>query len=382
MNSDNWLDALRMMAEFRRRFGPPPTTNGRPTGQLSTSPERQKLLAGVKALEEMLDGKRDRRGMDRLAGFYGFRTGQYVFLEGKDLRRLEKVAAHLWETTGPGRGYIEEALLGNIGIAADEGSLPFYRAAIAASRPHDKLGPRRRRMAVAAIAFLAESTGSKEAHAQLVELLAHDNPTVRGDAIEHYARIHSTPQGRLTPEAKTRLLLIAKEDRAFVPRFLARGSLASANEQIPVEPADGVYTFRVSLGRTSCNIELRASQTLPELASAILGAFGWDHEHLYEFAMTGDVADRRFVLPPADVEIMPLGFGVRPKDAEPSALELPVGALGLPKGHRFVFRYDFGDDNRFDVVVAAIHPHREPRARYPRVVARTGKTPAQYPRWA
>jgi hypothetical protein len=43
---------------------------------------------------------------------------------------------------------------------------------------------RRRRIAIAAIAFLTESRRSQAAHAQLVELLAHDNPMVRCDAGE------------------------------------------------------------------------------------------------------------------------------------------------------------------------------------------------------
>lgn len=154
-----------------------------------------------------------------------------------------------------------------------------------------------------------------------------------------------------------------------------------ADEKVPIEPPDGVYVFRVSLGRPACTIELRASQTLPELANAIRCAFGWDEDHLYKFAMTDDIHERRFVLPPADAEIAPLEFGAGATDAEPSAFDLPIGALGLPKGHRFVFRYDFGDDNRFEVVVAATHPHREPRVRYPHVAARTGKSPVQYPAW-
>ena len=38
-------------------------------------------------------------------------------------------------------------------------------------------------------------------------------------------------------------------------------------------------------------------------------------------------------------------------------------------------------NNRFQVTVADIHEHRSPRAKYPRVVARTGKAPEQYPRY-
>lgn len=98
--------------------------------------------------------------------------------------------------------------------------------------------------------------------------------------------------------------------------------------------------------------------------------------------MTGEVRDRRFVLPPADAEIVPPDFGAQASDTEASAFDLPQRHARAPKGHELVFRYDFGDDHRFNVVLAAIHPHTEPRAKYPRVVARTGKSPPEYGSWA
>jgi hypothetical protein len=60
-------------------------------------------------------------------------------------------------------------------------------------------------------------------------------------------------------------------------------------------------------------------------------------------------------------------------------MSLPLGAFGFPQDHKFIFRYDFGDDHRFRVLVKDIHPHRTPRVKYPRVVGSTGKAPEQYP---
>src|SRR5262249_13752865 len=148
--------------------------------------------------------------------------------------------------TGTGRTAVEESLLGHIAVAADEESLPFYRAALEANRPRDKFQPKRRRMVVAALAFLADVRDSRAARVEIEPLLTHENPSVRGDAVEHFARIHLTD-----------------------------------------------------------------SQSLDELAGAILGAFSWDNDHLYEFAMTNDLHERRFTLPPDEVERMPLGLGVR-----------------------------------------------------------------------
>jgi hypothetical protein len=87
------------------------------------------------------------------------------------------------------------------------------------------------------------------------------------------------------------------------------------------------------------------------LAGAILEAFGWDSDHLYEFAMTCDVRARCFVLPTPDEEIGPLDVG--PTGA--SSVDLAVGALGLSKDHKFLFRYDFGDDL---IIQAKFKPQR------------------------
>jgi hypothetical protein len=60
-------------------------------------------------------------------------------------------------------------------------------------------------------------------------------------------------------------------------------------------------------------------------------------------------------------------------------MDLPLGALGLTKGHPMIFRYDFGDNHQFNVVVAAIYPKQAPRTKYPRIVTRPAKLPEQYP---
>jgi hypothetical protein len=240
---------------------------------------------------------------------------------------------------------------------------------------------------VASVAFIARQTGDAAAHAQLQAWLTHPDVPVRAEATALYGRIHLREDGRLEEAALAPLTRVANEDRAFAPRFLARGLLHTAGVPVPVEPPDGVYAFKASLGRTSRTVELTVSQSLGQLASAILSAFGWDDDHLYEFALTGDLQDHRFILPDRDQD--PFYFvwdsGAdsvqEPSPDSPSPMDLPLGAFGFTRGHKFIFRYDFGDDHRFQVTVADIHEHRSPRAKYPRVVARTGKAPEQYPRY-
>lgn len=369
MDSDDWLDRFQTSDSFRRLLHSQQAAAG------EVEQKRKRLLASVAGVFEMLDGKRDRRDLGRMPGLYGFREDLAVSLAPSELRRVEELSARLWTEMGTGRTYVEEALLGQIAVAADAASLPFFQAALKASRPRDVFQPQRRRMAVAAIAHLAAHTGSLDAHGELVRLLSHEDPAVRGDAVEHYARIHRTAKGKLPTEVSKRFLEIAREDQVFIPRFLARLYLDRAGHSVPVEPPNGVYAFVVSLGSISRTIELTADQSLDVLAAAILGAFNWDSDHLYEFAMTGEVRARRLVLP---TEADRGEF----RNAGPPTADIPVGALGLTRGHRFLFRYDFGDDHRFRVDVAAIHPSRERRTRYPRVVARSGKSPEQYPVWA
>ena len=52
--------------------------------------------------------------------------------------------------------------------------------------------------------------------------------------------------------------------------------------------------------------------------------------------------------------------------------------MGLPAGHEIAYLYDFGDHNLFRIKVADVHP-KAPRTKYPRVTARVGKAPPQYP---
>ena len=314
-------------------------------------------------------------------GLCGFPRGLGARFAGKDLRYLERVAARLWAAHGTGRADAEEALFGYIALAADPESLPFYRAALAASRPRDQFQPKRRRMVLAAIAYLVQAKSCPEATAELQRYLDHNDPAVRGDAVECFARLHLSSKGRLAATAARKLTGIAIKNPAFIPRFMSRIWLARTGRKVPLDHPDGVYAFRVSLGRASYTIDLAATQSLAQLARAILSAFGWDGDHLYEFALIGDLRDRRFVLPTADEECLPPDLSATVGAGAASSIDLPVGSLGLLQEHRFVFRYDFGANHHFDVMVAMIQPRKEPRAKYPRVVARTGKPPAQYPRW-
>ena len=189
---------------------------------------RRALLSSVAIVEEFLDGKKAKRNMAYEARLFGFPRGRAVVLGGQELRRLEQVATRLFTSRGAGRTDAEEALLGHIALCADPTSLPFYRAAIAASRSHDMFAPKRRCMAVAAIAFLAATEGCPEAYAVLRSYLDHADPAVRGEAVDHFVQLHLTKKGQLKVAAAETVAAIAQNDRAFVPHFIpGNGSLVS-----------------------------------------------------------------------------------------------------------------------------------------------------------
>jgi hypothetical protein len=346
---------------------------------------RQQLLATLAALEKMLDGAASPRGFSAIPWLYGF--NRVAHLRADERQWAERLCERLWKVKGTGRIYAEEALLGLVGAQASPDSLPFFRAALETHRERDSFQARRRSIAVASVAFIAHQTGDAAAHAQLEAWLAHPDVTVRTEAVALYGHLHLQENERVEEATIAMLTRVAYEDRAFAPRFLARDWLHTTGVPIRIEPPNGVYAFKVSLGRASRTVELTASQRLDDLASAILHAFGWDHDHLYEFALTGDLRDRRFVLP--DTKYEPPGFAMgagraaeqKPPDSPPSLMNLPLGALGLTKGHKFIFHYDFGDNHHFQVTVVDVHAHRDSQAEYPRVVARLGKAPEQYPRY-
>jgi hypothetical protein len=68
----------------------------------------------------------------------------------------------------------------------------------------------------------------------------------------------------------------------------------------------------------------------------------------------------------------PVGGG-RPKAAD----RLPIREA--PASKEFLFIFDFGDEWHFGVKLARTSETPEPRARYPRIVARHGESPPQYP---
>jgi len=123
----------------------------------------------------------------------------------------------------------------------------------------------------------------------------------------------------------------------------------------------------------SRTIQIRGDQTLARLHEAIFDAFDRDDEHMYEFQVGGkrpmDRKAKRYVLPEGD-----------DGDSAGVVTRTTLDALGLKKGQSFGYWFDFGDDWWHQISVVAIHDGPG-SGKYPRVTAKVGESPPQYPDW-
>lgn len=122
-------------------------------------------------------------------------------------------------------------------------------------------------------------------------------------------------------------------------------------------------------------IAVGGDQTLDKLHQAIFKAFERDDMHAYEFQFSDK----------------PMEPGV-PRYTHPNLIDndsegglvhnaaiTTLDELGLEVGQTFLYWFDFGDDWWHGITVKEISPPA-PRSRYPKVVAKHGFSPPQYPR--
>jgi len=138
------------------------------------------------------------------------------------------------------------------------------------------------------------------------------------------------------------------------------------NLRLPeTEFRDGVYYFKVTLGFPWRRIAIPARNTLDDLAWAIIKAYRFDGDHLYEFRFRQrDGAYAEVSHPYVD-------------DADFQTDEFSIGDLPLQEGQSMVFLYDFGASWKFNVTLEKIEPPNR-QMKKPRVVESHGKPPAEY----
>jgi hypothetical protein len=129
---------------------------------------------------------------------------------------------------------------------------------------------------------------------------------------------------------------------------------------------EGPHIFKVSLGRFSCHIAIPADRSLDELASIILSAVKFDHDHLYQFSYKNRFGG-------------PISVNHPYMDEGPWTSEVLVGDVPLLVGQAMTFLFDFGDQWEFDVLLENVDPNV--RVRKPKILEKHGEPPEQYPKW-
>lgn len=106
---------------------------------------------------------------------------------------------------------------------------------------------------------------------------------------------------------------------------------------------EGAFIFKVSLGKVYRKLAVPANSLLDDLASAILDAFSFDNDHLYEFIYKNPYGITESIAHPYS-----------DSSHEFCTADAIVGQLPLQANMSFKFHFDFGDDWYFDIVVEAM----------------------------
>ena len=140
----------------------------------------------------------------------------------------------------------------------------------------------------------------------------------------------------------------------------------------------GTHILRVALQDEPAvyrDIEIGSEKSLYDLAKAIVRAFGFNFDHAFGF-YTGLTGATMMEAQPKYELFADMG---EESDAR-SVKRTPVAEAFPGVGHTMLFLFDYGDEWLFRVKVIGLG-ERVTGARYPKVLAKVGPAPEQYPAW-
>ncbi len=191
------------------------------------------------------------------------------------------------------------------------------------------------------------------------------------DKAEEYARkaVQFDPANAVAQDVLQKVLSLGKG-------FRQRGEITEKSS--PTRPS--VYTdtqfihrFKVSL-RDRPDIwriiDIKGNQLLSSLHKAIFKAFDRFEEHQYSFFLSNKPYDRdsEYASPSVETD----GTIKRAK-------RIRIDSVELYGGREFLYLFDYDDEWWHEVELMSI-TERVTRAKYPRLVKKQGKSPAQYPK--
>ncbi len=131
--------------------------------------------------------------------------------------------------------------------------------------------------------------------------------------------------------------------------------------------SEEVYIIETKFGSATRTIALKPEQTLDDLHLAIQEYYNWDNDHLYAFYMDNK--------PYSNKECYNHPMGNEP----PFANKIKLKDLNLRKNKKFLYLFDFGDDNIFDLKFVEKKLNTDFASQdFPLLVSKKGRNPRQY----
>lgn len=140
----------------------------------------------------------------------------------------------------------------------------------------------------------------------------------------------------------------------------------------------GTHVFRVALWDNPSvyrDIEIASDKSLYDLAKGIVRVFDFDFDHAFGF-YSGLTAETLMEAQPQYELFVDMG-----EASDAASVKRTRVASAFPAvGHTLAFLFDYGDEWLFRVETIGLGA-RIPGVRYPKVLAKAGPSPEQYPDW-
>ena len=126
------------------------------------------------------------------------------------------------------------------------------------------------------------------------------------------------------------------------------------------------FIFKVSLDKqTWRRIRISSKSTLEHLNNAIQKGFKFNNDHMHAFFMDGKAWS-------------PQGYWDKRQGKSPRTDKVQLEQLGLKKGKKFLYLYDYGDEWHFNVALQEIVSLERP-SKQGEIIEIRGEAPTQYP---
>ncbi len=148
-----------------------------------------------------------------------------------------------------------------------------------------------------------------------------------------------------------------------IPEFTKRLTLELENRP-------GTYYFKTKLGKASRTLKIDHRDSLDELCRAILEAFDFDYDHLYDVTFLSSIGFK-------------LTFSGAPEISYaeyPTTEDITIGDLPIQLHDEMIFTYDYGNHWEFTIAFENIEPSEKETSKIPDVetVEAKGEAPKQY----